>query len=91
MRRVSGDVSLGGRVAYCPQTAWIQNATLVRMSHCVGYRMGNLTLSQRENITFGQPWDEDKVSRVFRIMCRTVLTKGPSAVLESHRECLSAP
>ncbi|KAK7690924.1 hypothetical protein QCA50_006027 [Cerrena zonata] len=42
MRKVSGSVSLGGRVAYCPQTAWIQNATL------------------RENITFGQPWDEDK-------------------------------
>ncbi|KIK99142.1 hypothetical protein PAXRUDRAFT_132675 [Paxillus rubicundulus Ve08.2h10] len=28
MRRVSGHVSLGGRVAYCPQTTWIQNATL---------------------------------------------------------------
>ncbi|KIJ14255.1 hypothetical protein PAXINDRAFT_169871 [Paxillus involutus ATCC 200175] len=28
MRRVSGHVSLGGPVAYCPQTAWIQNATL---------------------------------------------------------------
>ncbi|KAI6025620.1 ABC protein [Pisolithus orientalis] len=28
MRKVSGHVSLGGRVAYCPQTAWIQNATL---------------------------------------------------------------
>ncbi|KAG2153342.1 ABC protein [Suillus clintonianus] len=28
MRKVSGDVSFGGRVAYCPQTAWIQNATL---------------------------------------------------------------
>ncbi|KAI0073467.1 ABC protein [Panus rudis PR-1116 ss-1] len=42
MRRLKGYVSLGGRVAYCPQTAWIQNATL------------------RENITFGQPWDEDR-------------------------------
>ncbi|KAJ3483697.1 hypothetical protein NLI96_g6138 [Meripilus lineatus] len=42
MRRVEGEVSMGGRVAYCPQTAWIQNATL------------------RENITFGQPFDEDK-------------------------------
>ncbi|KDQ57350.1 hypothetical protein JAAARDRAFT_194496 [Jaapia argillacea MUCL 33604] len=29
MRQVSGDrVVFGGRVAYCPQTAWIQNATL---------------------------------------------------------------
>ena len=29
MRKVSGHVSLSGRVAYCSQTAWIQNATLV--------------------------------------------------------------
>ncbi|KAG1747129.1 ABC protein [Suillus paluster] len=29
MRKVSGHVSFGGRVGYCPQTAWIQNATLV--------------------------------------------------------------
>ncbi|TFK49597.1 ABC protein [Heliocybe sulcata] len=28
MRKVKGDVTFGGRVAYCPQTAWIQNATL---------------------------------------------------------------
>ncbi|OAX34172.1 hypothetical protein K503DRAFT_699205, partial [Rhizopogon vinicolor AM-OR11-026] len=42
MRKVSGHVSFRGRVGYCPQTAWIQNATL------------------RDNITFGQPFDEDK-------------------------------
>lgn len=30
MRRVRGHVSFGGKVAYCSQTAWIQNATLVR-------------------------------------------------------------
>ncbi|KAI5990317.1 ABC protein [Pisolithus orientalis] len=28
VRKVCGDVSVGGRVAYCSQTAWIQNATL---------------------------------------------------------------
>ncbi|KAJ3535552.1 hypothetical protein NM688_g6963 [Phlebia brevispora] len=28
MRKVQGHVSFGGRVAYCAQTAWIQNATL---------------------------------------------------------------
>ncbi|KAG1903686.1 ABC protein [Suillus fuscotomentosus] len=28
MRKVSGHVSFGGCVGYCPQTAWIQNATL---------------------------------------------------------------
>ena len=31
MRKVHGRVSFGGRVAYCAQTAWIQNATLVRL------------------------------------------------------------
>lgn len=29
MRKVSGQVSFGGKIAYCAQTAWIQNATLV--------------------------------------------------------------
>jgi ATP-binding cassette, subfamily C (CFTR/MRP), member 1 len=33
MRTVSGSVTFGGRVAYCSQTAWIQNATLVCQSH----------------------------------------------------------
>ncbi|KZT00765.1 ABC protein [Laetiporus sulphureus 93-53] len=42
MRKVKGHISFGGKVAYCSQTAWIQNATL------------------RENILFGQPFDEDK-------------------------------
>lgn len=30
MRKISGEVSFGGELAYCPQIAWIQNATLVR-------------------------------------------------------------
>ena len=29
MRKVSGSITFGGHVAYCSQTAWIQNATLV--------------------------------------------------------------
>ena len=29
MRKLRGEFSFGGRVAYCPQTAWIQNATVV--------------------------------------------------------------
>jgi ABC-type polysaccharide/polyol phosphate transport system ATPase subunit len=28
MRRASGSLTIGGRIAYCPQTAWIRNATL---------------------------------------------------------------
>lgn len=30
MRTIQGDLSFGGRVAYCPQAPWIQNASLVR-------------------------------------------------------------
>lgn len=51
MRKVSGHVSVGGRVAYCSQTAWIQNATL------------------RENVLFGQPFDEERYWRVIELSC----------------------
>ncbi|PKI84023.1 hypothetical protein MVES_001934 [Malassezia vespertilionis] len=41
MRRLAGEVTWGSpKIAYCSQSAWIQNATV------------------RENIVFGQPWDE---------------------------------
>ncbi|KAG6332162.1 hypothetical protein ID866_6928 [Astraeus odoratus] len=51
MRKVTGHVSFGGRVAYCSQTVWIQNATL------------------RENILFGQAFEEDKYWRVVELAC----------------------
>ncbi|KDR78885.1 hypothetical protein GALMADRAFT_244528 [Galerina marginata CBS 339.88] len=35
MRQTSGTVVFGGSVAYCPQTAWIQNAT-IRENVCFG-------------------------------------------------------
>ncbi|KAL5494990.1 hypothetical protein ACEPAI_452 [Sanghuangporus weigelae] len=35
MRRTSGSVQFGGSVAYCPQTAWIQNAS-IRENICFG-------------------------------------------------------
>ncbi|CAG8620597.1 18107_t:CDS:10 [Acaulospora morrowiae] len=28
MKKISGEITFGGSVGYCPQTAWIQNATL---------------------------------------------------------------
>lgn len=34
MRRVTGSVTFGGKIAYCPQTAWIQNASLVSVHVC---------------------------------------------------------
>ncbi|KZV75428.1 ABC protein [Peniophora sp. CONT] len=46
MTRTRGEVTFGGTVGYCPQSAWVQNATL------------------RDNIVFGQPWDEDKYWKV---------------------------
>ncbi|KAL0573575.1 hypothetical protein V5O48_008389 [Marasmius crinis-equi] len=51
MRKLSGDITFGGRVAYCAQTAWIQNATL------------------RENVLFGQPFDEQRYWRVLEMSC----------------------
>lgn len=35
MRKTSGSITFGGSVAYCPQSAWIQNAT-VRENVCFG-------------------------------------------------------
>ncbi|WWC98841.1 hypothetical protein V866_005734 [Kwoniella sp. B9012] len=40
MSILSGSVTFGGRLSYCQQNAWIQNASV------------------RENILFGQSWDE---------------------------------
>ena len=60
MRRVQGQVTFGGRVAYCAQTAWIQNASLV--SRAMKYSDIDADPEQRENITFGLPFDEDRVS-----------------------------
>jgi ATP-binding cassette, subfamily C (CFTR/MRP), member 1 len=42
----SGNVSITGSIAYCPQQAWIQNATV------------------RDNITFGNDYDETKMSKI---------------------------
>ncbi|CAN9508890.1 unnamed protein product [Ophioblennius macclurei] len=42
MEKLEGDISIRGSVAYVPQQAWIQNATL------------------RDNILFGNPYDEQK-------------------------------
>ncbi|WVQ72250.1 hypothetical protein IAR50_001799 [Cryptococcus sp. DSM 104548] len=51
MPRLEGSVTFGGRLAYCQQSAWIQNATL------------------RDNITFGQPWDEERYWQAVRDAC----------------------
>ncbi|RPD61094.1 P-loop containing nucleoside triphosphate hydrolase protein [Lentinus tigrinus ALCF2SS1-7] len=51
MRRTAGTVRFNGAVAYCPQSAWIQNATV------------------RENITFGQPFDEERYWKAVHDAC----------------------
>ena len=51
MRRTSGEIRFNGSVAYCPQSAWIQNATI------------------RENITFGQPFDEERYWKAVKDAC----------------------
>jgi ABC-type multidrug transport system fused ATPase/permease subunit len=51
MPLIDGSFALGGRLAYCQQNAWIQNATI------------------RDNIVFGQPWDETRYWRAIRDSC----------------------
>ena len=51
MKALAGEVRFGGRIAYCSQGAFIQNATL------------------RDNILFGQPWDEERYWRVLEDAC----------------------
>ncbi|KAF9234112.1 ABC protein [Melanogaster broomeanus] len=48
MRKVSGHVSFGGRVAYCPQTAWIQNASLI------GEKGINLSGGQKQRVNIAR-------------------------------------
>ncbi|KAL1732291.1 P-loop containing nucleoside triphosphate hydrolase protein [Schizophyllum commune] len=51
MRKTEGTVIWGGSISYCPQSAWIQNATI------------------RENICFGQPFEEKKYWAAIRDAC----------------------
>lgn len=51
MKQTSGTVKFGGKIAYCAQHAFIQNATL------------------RDNVLFGQPWDEERYWRVIDEAC----------------------
>jgi ABC-type multidrug transport system fused ATPase/permease subunit len=46
MRQTDGSRVINGRIAYCSQVPWIQNATV------------------RDNITFGQAFDQEKYDRV---------------------------
>lgn len=51
MKQSSGIVKFGGKIAYCAQHAFIQNATL------------------RDNVLFGQDWDEDRYWQVIEDAC----------------------
>ncbi|KAK4055619.1 hypothetical protein OIV83_000165 [Microbotryomycetes sp. JL201] len=51
MKRLRGTVTFGGSIAYAPQQAWMQSATL------------------RDNILFGQPYDEVKYEKVVHDAC----------------------
>uniref|UniRef100_A0A668V5I2 ATP-binding cassette, sub-family C (CFTR/MRP), member 3 n=1 Tax=Oreochromis aureus TaxID=47969 RepID=A0A668V5I2_OREAU len=53
MEKVEGEVSVRGSVAYVPQQAWIQNATL------------------RDNILFGNPYNEQKYNSVLEACALT--------------------
>ncbi|XP_045924011.1 ATP-binding cassette sub-family C member 3 isoform X6 [Micropterus dolomieu] len=54
MEKLEGEVSIRGSVAYVPQQAWIQNATV------------------RDNILFGNPYNEQKYRRVLEACALTL-------------------
>lgn len=60
MRRTAGKVTFGGRIGYCPQTAWIQNATLVGFQRDYPTECTNINPIQRDNVIFGQTFDKDR-------------------------------
>ena len=76
MRKTEGTVIWGGSISYCPQSAWIQNATI------------------RENICFGQPFEEKKYWAAVRDAClepdRDMLPNGDMTEVGekvSERQC----
>lgn len=86
MRKVKGTVSMCGRIAYCPQTAWIQNATLVSPLQLFGKKkkIHVSYTTQRDNIVFGQAFEEERVSYCFSVHFLPLIVFV--AVLESRRE-----
>jgi ABC-type multidrug transport system fused ATPase/permease subunit len=74
MKRLEGEVVFSGKVGYCAQQAWIQ----VWLSLCVRRMIVFVYLwfwglsqnaTVRENIVFGQPWDEKKYWQVVSDAC----------------------
>ncbi|KAH8921178.1 P-loop containing nucleoside triphosphate hydrolase protein [Atractiella rhizophila] len=51
MKKLEGKVKLGAEIAYVPQIAWIQNASL------------------RDNVLFGQPFEEERYWSVIQAAC----------------------
>ena len=60
MRILQGKVTFGGKIGYCPQTAWIQNATLVSIYNRYCMNCCEQFAFKRDNVLFGQPFDEDR-------------------------------
>ena len=67
MERLTGRVNVKGShsIAYCPQLAWIQNATL-RFDFNIYLLFANLTFAHlyRDNILFGEKFDKKKYEAV---------------------------
>ena len=72
MRKTGGEVTFGGSVAYCAQSAWIQ----VRFHICISIYVFPLSMTYesqsatiRDNILFGAPYEEERYQSVVRDCC----------------------
>lgn len=78
MKRTAGTVSFAGKVAYCPQSAWIQNGESVvcaphpRARACADPRRRLAPpppATVRDNILFGQEFDKQRYWQVVEQSC----------------------
>lgn len=71
MRKTDGKVRFGGRLAYCAQVPWIQNATLVSMpsTWSEAFHLIRAPKIQRDNVIFGREFEEEKYWRIITDSC----------------------
>lgn len=67
MRKTEGNVTFGGSVGYCSQSAWIQVSLQLYHNLHSPYDFKNATI--RENICFGRPFEEERYWKAVKDSC----------------------